>query len=191
MAWYPGKIFHDKLIKPDDGTNEKKDSETETTKPSESEGKEEREIEKSEQGMRSLLYLARSKYIEYGLEGTIEFYYTFTAFTSSISCDVAIDSENVIEDSDVNSDSKRESLSVMQRMIVPAIDAGISKLLLRARGWRTSNIIDHVTLSDGFSVSTPIYNVLSLSINMSATAKSLTAYLDKDSKLGNLPVLKK
>ncbi len=191
-GWFPGKIISGHLRHSHEDGSHKASSEDSSENFHEMTAKEERELEKTDRGLQKLLLMTRQKYLDNGLEGSIEFYSCFGVFTTTISCAVSADSQSAEEPDDnagaaeftkssrSSSNSEAvEELSALQRMMIPAIDLTLSKLLFRARFWSSSRISDNVTIGDGVYVTIPFLGLASVSVSLTATVKSLAAYNER------------
>jgi hypothetical protein len=136
--------------------------------------KEEQEIAHKERGLKQLLYFARKKYIDRGLEGSITIGSTLTFYTHSIVCNVKKGDAAAAPD-DV---ALAEDISTTNAHTISAMDGVLSILERRARGYRKSAFRDDVTLSSGLHVTIPFIGMASVSLTFTATVKSLLASID-------------
>jgi hypothetical protein len=144
--------------------------------------KEEHEVAKKERGLKQLLFHARKKYLERGLEGNIEIYSCITVFTHSISCKVTNESPEAEEHDEfalAEEESLKENVSTSNAHAISAMDGVLKVLELRARGYRNSSFKDDVTLSSGIYVTVPLIGLATISVTFTATVKSLLASVDR------------
>ena len=141
--------------------------------------KEDEDIAKKERGLKQLLFYARKKYIERGLEGSIEIYSLFTIFSHSVSCEVSregpaetVDEEGTAEDESLGPEA-REEVSRANATAISAMDGVLAVLERRAKGYRHTSFRDDVTLSSGVYITVPFIGMASISVTFSATVKSL------------------
>jgi hypothetical protein len=145
--------------------------------------KEEQDVARKERGLKQLLYFARKKYVEQGLEGSIEIYSLVTVFTHSISCDVSNDAVDACEgatdgatEAETAEDaSLAEDISRSNAHAISAMDGVIRVLKRRAGGYRNTSFKNDVTLSSGVYVTLPFLGLASISVTFSASVKSLLA----------------
>jgi hypothetical protein len=134
-----------------------------------------KEIKDASEGVKKdldkLLQIAKDKFIHKGIVGQIQISYSIGPFTSGETIDVSSDDLEEIVEGDSIVDAAE--LSEIFKKAVPPIDAGIIKLQLRARERKSKVSIDNITLFEAISISDPFLGAFGISLQLSATVKSL------------------
>jgi hypothetical protein len=167
--------FKEKVFGSSSSTPASSEGATESEVPAEG-SKEEQDVAKKERGLKSMLKHARDKFIERGLEGSIEIYSLVTIFSHTISCEVSNESATA-EETDEGEEPVEDSTS--SRTTISMMDSTIRTLELRARGYKNSTFKDDVTLSSGIYVTMPLIGLASISVTFTATVKSLLASAER------------
>mmetsp|Transcript_9365 Transcript_9365/g.8371 ORF Transcript_9365/g.8371 Transcript_9365/m.8371 type:complete len:195 (-) Transcript_9365:128-712(-) len=176
--FYIGKNIHDFMNKnknkSNDNNNNIESNETsENIKESEisiDDNTTAEEADKNEKGIARILTIARNKYIERGLVGTVDISFSVGIFTTSLSCEVSATDEIDNNNSPYNEDEK---YTRMENLVIKSIDRVLLSLERRALYYKTNLLADKITLSNGVYISNMFFSVFTISLSLSATVISL------------------
>lgn len=138
------------------------------------------DIEKNESSLKFILNYTKKRYIDSQLEGNIFVSASLGAFSSSLSFDVTLEEDLTVNESVNTSESDQqkqstdevEKLKVRERLIVQCVNKVLQNLIRRANSYK-DNSYNSLVLSNGITISDPVFGTFSISLTLSASVESL------------------
>jgi hypothetical protein len=152
----------------------------------EKEKKEDEEAVKEESRLCKIFEICRDYFIFQQLVGSVYVSSSFLAFGNSISCDIDGTAEDAVADlAKVTEEQLKvdeQELGKIEKMVCNSVRKAMDNLEKRARAYKDKTYKKDLTLCTSVSVTSPVFGLVSFSINISATVGSLLESKQKSSK---------
>jgi len=175
--------FNDQVAKVSSSTQKRAD--TVFTKAQEA-------ADKFELRLYNLMEMAKFKYKQRNLDGSVNISLTVGSFTSSVDCDIVstqviseegiIDEEDDTEETDLDTTTKavdeQEETSRLMKIAKTTMNKILDNMEMRSKTWMVNNCSSS-TLTGCISLTVPCIGLLGMSISFTASVGSLFAQLKK------------